>query len=101
MPSRKRLRLLCPTLAPFALLVPTGSCFWVWLDYLLQGVWSEKYINDYMPVAMKHVVAMGPWARRAGFFGLLSLGIDYNMIRKKKIKGGRSFQMLEVRLTAG
>lgn len=54
-----------------------------------------------MPVAMKHVVAMGPWARRAGSFGLLFLGIVYNMIRKKKIKGGRSFQMLEVRLTAG
>lgn len=53
------------------------------MDYLLQGLWSEKYINDYMPVAMKHAVAMGPWARRSGSFGLLSLGIVYSMIREK------------------
>ena len=98
-PSRKRLRLLCPALAPLALLVLTGSRFWVWLDYLLQGLWSEKYISDYMPLAMKHAVAMSPWARRSGSFGLLSLGIVYSMIQEN-IKGGRSFQGLEVPLTA-
>lgn len=93
-PSRKRLRLLCPALAPFALLVLTGSCFWVW-----QGLWSEKYISDYMPIAMKRAVAMSPWARRSGSFGLLNLGIVYSMIREN-IKGNKSFQGLEVPLTA-
>lgn len=62
------------------MLVLPGSYLWVWLGYLLLGLWSQKYINNYV-TAMKQ---LGPWAKRSGSFRVLSLRIVYSMTLERR-----------------